>query len=143
MTKRVRVEWLQCHVRNARGILFLLNKLHVKKESFSCSFPGSPIPDGDTFSPQIFCRCFLLSFECQFLEEDGNKGGFFLVLLKRGHFKSKVPFTNFWLNPAQDSYALLVPCFTHRGGWEIMFPVLSRGGTQCYAHPGSSQATLQ
>lgn len=77
MTKRVRVEWLQCHVRNARGILFLLNKLHVKKESFSCSFPGSPIPDGDTFSPQIFCRCFLLSFECQFLEEDGNKGGFF------------------------------------------------------------------
>lgn len=74
MTKRVRVEWLQSHVRNARGILFLLNKLHVKKESFSHSLSGNPIPD--RFSPQTFCRCLLLSFKCQLLERDGNKGFF-------------------------------------------------------------------
>lgn len=143
MTKRVRVEWLQSHVRNARGILFLLNKLHVKKESFSCSLSGCPIPDVDTFSPQVFWQCFLLSFECQFLEADGNKGVFFLVLLQPGHFKLKVPFTIFWLNPAQDLYALLAACFTHGGRWQSTFLVLSKGGTSCYAHPGASQATLQ
>lgn len=65
MTKRVRVEWLQSHVRNARGILFLLNKLLAKKESFSRCLSGNPIPDGDTFSPQTFCRCLLSSFHSQ------------------------------------------------------------------------------
>lgn len=71
------MEWLQSHVRNARGILFLLNKLLVKKESFSRSLSGNPIPDGDTFSSQTFCRYLLLSFECQLLQGDANKGCFF------------------------------------------------------------------
>lgn len=67
MTKRVRVEWLQSHVKNARGILFLLNKLLAKKESFSHCLSGNPIPDGDTFSPQTSCRCLLSSFDSQLL----------------------------------------------------------------------------
>lgn len=95
------MERLQSHVRNVRGILFLLNKLLVKKESFSRSLSGNPIPDGDMFSLQTFCRCLLLSFECQLLEGDGKYFFFPSMLLQISDFKLKVPFPMFWLNLAQ------------------------------------------